>query len=254
TGDTGPAGLGMPGAGPGAPLGLSVPKGGTQPPGAVGGGPRGTFRVPVSRPRVSRVFPAVPRYPLTPQCSCPPGPHPQVTPCPRPHGFLSPWSLCPPPPPPPPPLSLRCPCPHGQGVSLGISPVSPRCPHIVPPCPQAGLARCHREAEEVAELMRQNVAKALEREGRLEQLQSRAQDLRQASEAFTRTTQTVTRRQRRRQRRWHLVALGLGLLLLFILALALALALARPSPGTVTSTVPTPRGETKHPPSTAGAL
>lgn len=74
------------------------------------------------------------------------------------------------------------------------------------------------------------------------------------SEAFTRTTQTVTRRQRRRQRRWHLVALGLGLLLLFILGLALALALARSSPGTVTSTVPTPQGETKHPPSTARTL
>ncbi|XP_056364501.1 synaptobrevin-like protein 5 [Oenanthe melanoleuca] len=117
----------------------------------------------------------------------------------------------------------------------------------------AGLARCQREAEEVAELMRQNVARALEREGHLEQLQSRAQDLRKASEAFTRTTQTVTRRQRRRHRRWHLVALGLGLLLLFILALALALALARSSPGTVTSTVPTPQGGTKHPPSTAGA-
>ncbi|XP_039420157.1 synaptobrevin-like protein 5 isoform X1 [Corvus cornix cornix] len=118
----------------------------------------------------------------------------------------------------------------------------------------AGLARCQREAEEVAELMRQNVVRALEREGHLEQLQSRAQDLRQASEAFTRTAQTVTRRQRRRQRRWHLVALGLGLLLLFILGLALALALARSSPGTVTSTVPTARGETKHPPSTAGTL
>ncbi|XP_071273943.1 vesicle-associated membrane protein 5-like [Agelaius tricolor] len=118
----------------------------------------------------------------------------------------------------------------------------------------AGLERCQREAEEVAELMRQNVAKALEREGHLEQLQSRAQDLRQASEAFTRTTCTVTRRQRRRHRRWHLVALGLGLLLLFILGLALALALARSSPGSVTSTVPTPQGGTEHPPSTAGTL
>lgn len=59
-------------------------------------------------------------------------------------------------------------------------PVSPRRPHIVPPCPQAGLAQCQREAEEVAELMRQNVVRALEREGHLEQLQSRAQDLQQA--------------------------------------------------------------------------
>ncbi|KAF4802880.1 Vesicle-associated membrane protein 5 [Turdus rufiventris] len=116
----------------------------------------------------------------------------------------------------------------------------------------AGLARCQREAEEVAELMRQNVERALEREGHLDQLQSRAQNLRQASEAFTRTTQTVTRHQRRRHRRCHLVALGLGLLVLFILGLALALALARSSPGTLTGTVPTPQGGTKHPSSTAG--
>ncbi|XP_059726334.1 protein bassoon-like [Haemorhous mexicanus] len=146
----------------------------------------------------------------------------------------------------------------GLPVSLSV----PACPCVSRPCvfpavPRgpgvpAGLERCQREAEEVAELMRQNVAKALEREGHLEQLQSRAQDLRQASEAFTRTTRSVTRRQRRRYQRWHLVALGLGLLLLFILGLALALALARSSPGTVTSTVPTPQGGTKHPPSTAG--
>ncbi|NXI20844.1 VAMP5 protein, partial [Sterrhoptilus dennistouni] len=145
-------------------------------------------------------------------------------------------------------MSLRCPCPRGRALSPGIPP----CPHTVPPCPQAGLALCQREAEEVVELMRQNVARALEREGYLEQLQSRAQDLRQASEAFTRITQTMTQRQRRRHRRWHLVALGLGLLLLFILGLALVLALARSSPGTVTSTVPTPQGGTKHPPRTAG--
>ncbi|NXW75057.1 VAMP5 protein, partial [Hirundo rustica] len=150
------------------------------------------------------------------------------------------------------PMSLR---PHGpciSTVSLRCSAPYPQCshsiPHVVPPCPQAGLVRCQREAEEVAELMRQNVARALEREGHLEQLQSRAQDLRQASEAFTRTTQTVKRRQRRRHQRWHLVALGLGLLLLFILGLALAL--ARSSPGTVTSTVPTPWWGPSTPPST----
>ncbi|KAL2296230.1 hypothetical protein Nmel_018524, partial [Mimus melanotis] len=179
---------------------------------------------------------------------------PHVSPVPLPHGAhcprcpcLSLWH-------PHVPLSPRSPFVTGHIVPVfpQHSPMSPRCFHISPPCPQAGLARCQREAEEVAELMRQNLARALEREGHLEQLQSRAQDLRQASEAFTRTTQTVTRRQRRRHRQWRLVALGLGLLLLFILGLALALALARSSPGTVTSTVPTPQGGTKHPPSTAG--
>ncbi|NXQ57755.1 VAMP5 protein, partial [Anthoscopus minutus] len=149
--------------------------------------------------------------------------------------------------------------PQSHFAAAPISPVfpqhllmSPRCSHVVSPCPQAGLARCQREAEEVTELMRQNVARALEREGHLEQLQSRAQHLQQVSEAFTRTTQTVMRRQRRRHWQWHLIALSLGLLLLFILGLALVLALARSSPGTVTSTVPTPQRGTKHPPSTAG--
>lgn len=43
---------------------------------------------------------------------------------------------------------------------------------------QAGLARCQRQAEEVTELMRQNVARALERDGHLRELDSRAQQLR----------------------------------------------------------------------------
>ncbi|NXP07134.1 VAMP5 protein, partial [Thinocorus orbignyianus] len=43
---------------------------------------------------------------------------------------------------------------------------------------QAGLERCQREAEEVAELMKQNFARALERDGRLQDLDSRAQELR----------------------------------------------------------------------------
>ncbi|NXL13557.1 VAMP5 protein, partial [Setophaga kirtlandii] len=224
---------GSPGAGAGACPGLSLPEGGTRSPG----------RWEVARAGLS-VSPCagVPAVPMSP-------PVPMLR-CPRPHGFLSPSSVRVPL---AVPLSLCCPCPHGQALSPGWSPVSPR-PRPRVWCPHAGLERCQREAEEVAELMRQNVAKALEREGHLEQLQSRAQDLRQASEAFTRTTRSVTRRQRRTHRRWHLVALGLGLLLLFILGLALALGLARSSPGTVTSTVPTPRGGTEHPPSTAGTL
>ncbi|XP_050190397.1 LOW QUALITY PROTEIN: vesicle-associated membrane protein 5-like [Myiozetetes cayanensis] len=111
----------------------------------------------------------------------------------------------------------------------------------------AGLARCQRQAEEVTELMRQNVERAMEREGHLERLQSRAQDLRQASEAFTRSTRAVTQRQRRGQRRWLLVALGLGLfvLLLLLLGLGLALALAQSPPAT--ATVPTPQARTEPP-------
>ncbi|NWW14585.1 VAMP5 protein, partial [Oreocharis arfaki] len=233
-----PPGSGCPGAGAGPPPGSPCRR--------EGRGPRGWREA-------ARAGLSVPPC-TSPACRACPPPCPGVAPCPRPHGFLSPRSPCDTP---AGPMSLRCPCPQAQAVARipGVPTASPPCPHGVPtlsPCPQAGLAQCQREAEEVAELMRQNMTRALEREGRLEQLQSRAQDLRQASEAFTRTTQTVTRRQRRRHQRWRLVALGLGLLLLFILGLALALALARSSPGTVTGTVPTPQGGTSTPPALQG--
>ncbi|NWH85355.1 VAMP5 protein, partial [Aegithalos caudatus] len=232
-----PPGSGSPGAGPGPSPRALLPKGGTRPPGVVA---RAGLSVSLCVPA-----PSVARVPRRAPCSrCPRVcSHPAVfTRPPR-----SPFSGGPVPTSPPFPV----PRPYPQR-SHGIPRVSPWCPHIVPPCPQAGLARCQREAEEVTELMRQNVARALEREGHLEQLQSRAQELRQASEVFTRTTQTVTRRQRRRHQRWHLVALGLGLLFLLILGVALALALARSSPGTVTSTVPTPQGVPSTPPEVQG--
>ncbi|XP_068277638.1 vesicle-associated membrane protein 5 [Nyctibius grandis] len=103
----------------------------------------------------------------------------------------------------------------------------------------AGLARCQREAAEVTELMRQNVVRALERDGRLGDLDTRARDLRAMGEAFTRSTRAVTRRQQRRgHRRWRLVAIGLGALLLLLLLLALALWLARSPPATGTPRPP----------------
>ncbi|KAM6035101.1 vesicle-associated membrane protein 5 [Theristicus caerulescens] len=99
----------------------------------------------------------------------------------------------------------------------------------------AGLARCQREAEEVTELMKQNFARALERDGRLSDLDSRAQELRAMGETFSRSTRAVAQQQRRGHRRWRLVAIGLAaLLLLFLLALGLALWLPRPPPAIVT--------------------
>ncbi|NWT03268.1 VAMP5 protein, partial [Mionectes macconnelli] len=158
------------------------------------------------------------------------------------------------------PMSPRSPVPAGAPIPSALT-ASPRVPTVSPhvPCPpvcsQAGLARCQRQAEEVAELMRQNVVRAMEREGHLERLQSRAQDLRQASEAFTRSTRAVTQRQRRGQRRWLLVVLGLGLfvLLLLLLGLGLALALARSPPAT--TTVPSLQARIESPtPRTVGTL
>ncbi|KAM6331299.1 vesicle-associated membrane protein 5 [Alca torda] len=110
----------------------------------------------------------------------------------------------------------------------------------------AGLAQCQREAEEVTELMKQNFARALERDGRLSDLDSRAQELRAMGEAFTRSTRAVARQQRRGHRRWRLAAIGLIAAFLLLLALGLAIWLSRPAPTIVTITVtvppPTPPG------------
>ncbi|KAM9266273.1 vesicle-associated membrane protein 5-like [Morus bassanus] len=119
--------------------------------------------------------------------------------------------------------------------------------------PGAGLAQCQREAEEVTELMKQNFNRALEREGRLSDLDSRAQELRAMGETFTRSTRAVAQQQRRGHRRWRLVAFGLAAaLLLFLLALGLALWLPRPPPAISTiSPVPAPAGT--EPPVLRGA-
>ncbi|XP_069657331.1 vesicle-associated membrane protein 2-like isoform X1 [Haliaeetus albicilla] len=139
--------------------------------------------------------------------------------------------------------------PHRPHMSPSHGPLSPGCrcpPTCVCPRPQEGLARCQREAEEVTELMKQNFARALERDGRLSDLDSRAQELRAMGETFTRSTRAVARQQRRGHRRWRLVVIGLAglLLLLLLLILGLALWLPRPPPVIITVTVPpgTPPG------------
>ncbi|XP_054036858.1 vesicle-associated membrane protein 5-like [Rissa tridactyla] len=110
----------------------------------------------------------------------------------------------------------------------------------------AGLAQCQREAEEVTELMKQNFARALERDGRLSDLDTRAQELCAMGKAFTRSTRAVAQQQRRGHRRWRLAAIGLIAAFLLLLALGLAIWLSRPAPTIVTLTVtvppPTPSG------------
>lgn len=148
--------------------------------------PHGRSRVPWSPHGPSSQSPCcVPTFPQSPDVPCP---HHVLGVRACPHDIsVSRRSRCP-------FVSTVLVSPWCPFAAVPVSPVSPQhprmsprcphivpaCPHIVPPCPQAELARCQREAEEVAELMRQNLARALEREGHLEQLQSRAQDLRRA--------------------------------------------------------------------------
>ncbi|XP_071585046.1 vesicle-associated membrane protein 5-like [Heliangelus exortis] len=102
-----------------------------------------------------------------------------------------------------------------------------------------GVAQCQQEVEEVTELMRQNLGKALEREGRLQDLESRARDLHAMGTLFRRSTRVVARQERRGH--WRLVAIGVVTAVLLLLALGLALGLLWPPPVTVTVTIPTPQ-------------
>ncbi|XP_064031655.1 uncharacterized protein LOC135192452 isoform X2 [Pogoniulus pusillus] len=108
----------------------------------------------------------------------------------------------------------------------------------------AGLAQCQGQLEEVAALMRQNLGRALEREGHLAELEGRAQELHVMSRSFTRRAQAVAGQQRRAHRRHRALLFGLAaaFLLLLLLILALALWLARPAPALADATPRTTPG------------
>ncbi|XP_030330248.1 vesicle-associated membrane protein 5-like [Strigops habroptila] len=111
----------------------------------------------------------------------------------------------------------------------------------------AGLWQCQREAEAVAGLMQQNMLRALERDGRLRDLDTRAQSLRAMSESFSRSSRAVAlQRPHRSRRRWAAAAAGTGLVLIVLLVLVLVLVLRR-DPGPV----PAPPGATGPPPAPA---
>ncbi|XP_074838004.1 vesicle-associated membrane protein 5 [Carettochelys insculpta] len=92
---------------------------------------------------------------------------------------------------------------------------------------EKNLDRCQQEAEEVTQIMLDNYSKVLDREGKLADLDNRADELRVMSSAFTRTTKTVARQERWKHRKLKLALLGVlvGAVLLIVLAVVLALAL-----------------------------
>ncbi|XP_062452892.1 vesicle-associated membrane protein 5 isoform X2 [Rhea pennata] len=104
----------------------------------------------------------------------------------------------------------------------------------------ARLEQCQQEAEEVAQIMKENFTKVLEREGKLSDLDDRAEELRSMGQEFTRTSRAVVQKQRAKQRRWRLVLVGLAVgLAVIILIVVLALWLggtstAPPVPPSVT--------------------
>ncbi|XP_060107443.1 vesicle-associated membrane protein 5 [Heteronotia binoei] len=89
------------------------------------------------------------------------------------------------------------------------------------------LEQCQKETEEVTQIMLENYSKVLDREGKLSDLDDRAEELRNQSSAFNKTTKTIARQERWKNRKFKiiLVAVVIGALLLLILAIVLAFSL-----------------------------
>ncbi|XP_053257424.1 vesicle-associated membrane protein 5 isoform X2 [Podarcis raffonei] len=84
------------------------------------------------------------------------------------------------------------------------------------------LKRCQGEAEQVTEIMLENYNKVLDREGKLSKLDERADELRNQSAAFSKTTGTVARQMRWKNMKWKVILVGVvaGVIIL-ILAIVL---------------------------------
>ncbi|KAM3927168.1 vesicle-associated membrane protein 5 [Leptodactylus fuscus] len=84
------------------------------------------------------------------------------------------------------------------------------------------LEECQRTAEEVAILMKDNVQKVFEREGKLENLDVRVDELKNMASSFQKTAQTVERKTRWEKWRWYIIAGGIVALVLIIVIIIIA--------------------------------
>ncbi|XP_062994974.1 vesicle-associated membrane protein 5 [Elgaria multicarinata webbii] len=92
------------------------------------------------------------------------------------------------------------------------------------------LKQCQEAAEEVTEIMLDNYNKALERDGKLSDLDERADELRNQSSAFCKTSKTVAEKKRWENMKWKII-LGAVIAGTLILILAIVLSLTLPGSG-----------------------
>ncbi|XP_015278491.1 PREDICTED: vesicle-associated membrane protein 5 isoform X1 [Gekko japonicus] len=87
------------------------------------------------------------------------------------------------------------------------------------------LEQCQKDTEEVTQIMLENYSKVLDREGKLSDLDDRAEELRNQSSAFSKTTKTIAQQQRWKNRKCKIIlaAVVIGAVLLLILVIVLAL-------------------------------
>nr|DBA32115.1 TPA: hypothetical protein GDO54_007859 [Pyxicephalus adspersus] len=84
------------------------------------------------------------------------------------------------------------------------------------------LEQCQRDAEQVTVLMKNNVDKVFEREGKLEILEGRAEELKCMASNFQKTAQTVERKTRWEKWRWYIICAVIVIVILLIISIILA--------------------------------
>ncbi|KAJ7305319.1 hypothetical protein JRQ81_011238 [Phrynocephalus forsythii] len=89
------------------------------------------------------------------------------------------------------------------------------------------LQHCQREAEEVTEIMMENYSKVMEREGKLTELDERADELRNQSVAFSKTTKTLAQKKWWENMKYKVIlgAVVAGVVVVILLAIVLSLTL-----------------------------
>ncbi|XP_066510658.1 vesicle-associated membrane protein 5-like [Hoplias malabaricus] len=86
---------------------------------------------------------------------------------------------------------------------------------------QSRLQQAQKEVDEVTVIMLDNINKASEREGKLGELENRADELREKSKVFSKTTVQVKQKKRFENMKWKLVAAGVSVGVIIIIIIIL---------------------------------
>lgn len=84
------------------------------------------------------------------------------------------------------------------------------------------LEECQQNAEEVKVLIQDNAVKLFEREGKLENLELRSEELKNKAMNFQKTAQTVERKTRWEKWRWYIIAGGIVVIVIIIVIIIIA--------------------------------
>ncbi|XP_015666596.1 vesicle-associated membrane protein 5 [Protobothrops mucrosquamatus] len=122
-------------------------------------------------------------------------------------------------------------CEHGKPLAITITALRsaqtlahlPARLSLQPPVGENHLGRCQQEAEEVTEIMLDNYTKVLDREGKLSELDERADELCKQSSAFTKTTKTLAQKKRCENMRCKIILLVVVAVAVLLIVLAIIL-------------------------------